>query len=52
MLETAPLQDWSSLLLLEVVLFASISSELFLVSAGLHEADTVVLQKKFSPTVD
>ena len=44
MFETAaPLHDWSSLLLLETA-SAAISSELFLVSAGLHEAETVVLQ--------
>ena len=51
MLETAPLHDCSSLLLLEIAdvdpaAAISISSELFLVSAGLHEAETVVLKKK------
>ena len=53
MLETASLHDWSSLLLLETAFdpaaaTASISSELFLASAGLHEAETVVLQKRSS----
>ena len=44
MLETAPLQPWSSLLLLEVDALAPMSSEVFRASAGLHEAETLVLQ--------
>ena len=46
MLETAPLHDCSSLLLLET----AISSELFLVSAGLHEAETLVLKMELFST--
>ena len=44
MLETAPLQPWSSLLLLEVGTLAPMSSDVFRASAGLHEAETLVLQ--------
>ena len=51
MLETAPLQPCSSLLLLEVdALAPDVSSEVFRASAGLHEAETLVLQQQISPT--
>ena len=46
MLETASLQPSSSVLvLLKVSVFPLVSSEVFLASAGLQEADTLVLIK-------
>ena len=46
MLETASLQPCSSLVLLKVSVFPIVSSEVFLASAGLQEADTLVLITK------
>ena len=43
MLETASLQPCSSLVLLKISVFPLVSSEVFLASAGLQEADTLVL---------
>ena len=43
MLDTASLQPCSSLVLLKVSVFPLVSSEVFLASAGLQEADTLVL---------
>ena len=51
MLETAPLQPCSSSLLLKVdALAPDVSSEVFRASAGLHEAETLVLKQQISPT--
>ena len=46
MLETASLQPSSSLVLLKISVFPFVSSGVFLASAGLQEADTLVLITK------
>ena len=46
MLETASLQPSSSLVLLKISVFPLVSSGVFLASAGLQEADTLVLITK------